>query len=144
MKSVHTPRRDDPSLPLDVPMGSSRRAATAALLEQAGGVDAVEQQVRAYLQRYFLGRTPILNSKLAASPQGIIHDIINCPNVMVVGEQEEAWQNATAEIQAALSKDNEEEDEFVEEDDNEAELNAAIAEAMARKLKEKLQLKQLR
>ncbi len=105
-------------------------------------VDAVEQQVRAYLQRYFLGRTPILNSKLAASPQGIIHDIINCPNVMVVGEQEGAWQNATAEIQAALSKDNEEEDESVEEDDNEAELNAAIAEAMARKLKEKLQLKQ--
>ena len=69
------------------------------------GVDTVEQHVRTYLQRYFLGRTPILNSKLAASPHGIIHDIIHCPNVMVVGEQEEAWQGATDGILAALSND---------------------------------------
>lgn len=116
-------------------------------------VDSVEKQLRAFLHKFFLGKVPILNGNLASSPHGIIHDIVACENIMVVGEEEEAWQTAVNQVTHFLHpKENDEDDldghhrgqgeEGGSDDDDELELNQAKAEAVARKLKEQLQLKE--
>ena len=88
----------------------------------------------------------ILNGNLASSPHGIIHDVVACENVMVVGEEEEAWQSAQSTC--AFFHPVEENDdakhgvEIDDDDDDDLELSQAKAEALARKLKEQLQLKE--
>ena len=114
-------------------------------------IDSVEKQLRSFLQKFFLGRVPILNSNLASSPHGIIHDVVAYEDVMVVGEEDEAWHNAVNQLvhflhpvakdENVASRDGDD-GVMANGDDDDLELNQAKAEALARRLKEQLQLKE--
>jgi serine/threonine protein kinase/ankyrin repeat protein len=117
-------------------------------------VAAVEKQLRSFLQSFFLGRVPVLNANLACSPHGIIHDAVACENVMVVGEQDEAWRLASNQVfefvrpPVAMEEHDDpfgfgaEGEDGDEDGGDDVELNQAKAEAIARKLKEQLALKE--
>ena len=65
-------------------------------------VKAVEQKVVQFLQKYFLGKVPIIND-VDCSPAKLMMRITKSKQVLLMGERERAWRTCTKEIHAFLS-----------------------------------------
>ena len=60
-------------------------------------IDLVERRMSSLLQNYCLGACPILNQD-RASVAAIMHSLVSCTNIFVVGDAATAWEMAVVDI----------------------------------------------
>jgi serine/threonine protein kinase len=97
----------------------------------------VEQATETYLRTYFLGKVPIINGA-SCSPAKIMTGLTCAQQVLVIGEQEKAWNSASAQIRDLVmnnSAENIAAEVAAEEQDQ------ARMKAVAKFLKQQIELK---